>query len=147
MADSLSRRRARFAFGRLRGASDMDGLAQVLKGLPIQVRTQGLSTVLALMMADDGKPGIRAVRELVVGWLKHDDCPAKPLLGSQQGGQEAPPDEALLRWCIEAGNGSYRAVQAEAAALLDQAKLLAAALAAARKDEQGKPRRAGRTDG
>ena len=147
MADSLSRRRARFAFGRLRGASDKRDLAQALKGLPIQVHTQGLSTVLALMMANDGKPGIRTVRELMVGWLNHDECPAKPLLGSQQGGREGGSDDALLRWCIEAGNDSYRAVQAEAAALLGEAKILAAALAAAREHEQRKPRHAGPSDG
>ena len=130
MSSSLSRRRAAFAYQKLVGASDMKELAQILKGLPIQVRNQGLSTALALLISRDDRIA-RTVLELAVDWLTDDQCATKPVLDLQQGD---PGD--LLRWCVEADNASYRAVQAEVLALLDQAKILAAALDASKEGTQ-----------
>ena len=144
MASSLSRRRAAFAYQRLVGAGDKKELAQILKGLPIQVRNQGLSTVLALLISRDDSHDDRTVRtvlELTVDWLTNDQCATKPVLDLQQG----DPD-TLLRWCIvEADNASYRAVQAEVLALLGQAKILAAALVAS--NERTQKERTGPTNG
>ena len=139
MASSLSRRRAAFAYQRLVGAGDKKELAQILKGLPIQVRNQGLSTVLALLISGDDRIA-RTVLELTVKWLTNDQCATKPVLDLQQG----DPDN-LLRWCVEADNASYRAVQAEVLALLDQAKILAAALVAS--NERTQKERTGPTNG
>ena len=139
MASSLSRRRAAFAYQRLVGAGDKKELAQILKGLPIQVRSQGLSTALALLISGDDRIA-RTVLDLTVDWLTNDQCATKPVLDLQQG----DPDN-LLRWCVEADNASYRAVQAEVLALLDQAKILAAALVAS--NERTQKERTGPTNG
>ena len=140
MASSLSRRRAAFAYQRLVGAGDKKELAQILKGLPIQVRSQGLSTALALLISGDDRIA-RTVLDLTVDWLTNDQCATKPVLDLQQG----DPD-TLLRWCVvEADNASYRAVQAEVLALLGQAKILAAALVAS--NERTREKRTGPTNG
>ena len=140
MASSLSRRRAAFAYQRLVGAGDKKELAQILKGLPIQVRSQGLSTALALLISGDDRIA-RTVLDLTVEWLTNDQCATKPVLDLQQG----DPHTTLLRWCVEADNASYRAVQAEVLALLDQAKILAAALVAS--NERTQEERTGPTNG
>ena len=130
MSSSLSQRRAAFAYQKLVGAGGNNKeLAQSLKGLPIQMRNQGLSTALALLISrNDSTAG--KMLDLIVDWLTSSGCPTKPLL-SRQPDQPNPygPNE-LLGWCVEADNASYRTVQAEVLALLEQAKILAAALAA-----------------
>ena len=141
MSNSLSRRRAAFVFQQLVAAGDKKELKQDLKGRPIQVRNLGLSTALALLMNDKGVAG--TVRTLIVTWLAHDQCPAKYLLDLEPDRRRLKPDE-LLRWCLEADNARYRAVQVEVVALLDQAKILAAALAST---EPERNERQGRTDG
>lgn len=144
MSDSLSRRRAAFVFRQLRYAGDKEELARDLKGRPIQVRNLGLSTVLALTMQDK-KQVVRTVRKLVIEWLTDDRCPTKSLLAPEPDQKDLGAEE-LLRWCLEADNASYRTVQAEAVALLDQAKVLAAALAFAA-EERERNERMGPTGG
>ena len=145
MPNSLSRRRAAFVFQRLRGAGNKQELAQTLKRLPIQVRSLGLSTALAMTMTDKEKESVGGtVERLVIAWLTDDQCPTKSLLDLNP----EPPNlraDALLAWCLEAENASYRAVQAEAVALLNQAKVLAAALYA--REEWKQRERKGTTDG
>ncbi len=140
MSYSLSRQRAQFAFQQLRTARDRKELAGYLKGRPIQVRSLGLATTLALMMKDEKESAATTVWKLIVKWLTDDRCPTKALL-------DMKPDrknlgEELLDWCLEADNASYRTVQAEAIALLDQAKILAAALEVA-SGERERPERTG----
>ena len=148
MPNSLSRRRAAFVFQRLRRPSDKhekQELARDLKGRPIQVRNLGLSTVLAMTMNDKKKESVAGtVRTLIVEWLAHERCPTRFLLDLDPERQNLSIDE-LLAWCLEADNASYRAVQAEVIALLDQAKVLAAALDAA--EEWQRHERMGTTDG
>ncbi len=144
---SLSRRRARFAFQRLSASTDKKVLAQDLKRRPVQVRNLGLSTTLALMMKDEKEAAARTVRTLLIEWLTHDDCPTMSLLDLERDRQEPNVDHQLLDWCLEADNASYRAVQAEAVALLDQAKILAAALDAAPSKDRERNERTGRSDG
>ena len=145
MPNSLSRRRAAFVFQRLCRAGNKQELAQTLKRLPIQVRSLGLSTTLAMTMTDKEKESVGGTVEgLVVAWLTDDQCPTKSLLDLDP----EPPNlrvDALLAWCLEAENASYRAVQAEVVALLNQAKVLAAALYA--REEWKQRERKGTTDG
>lgn len=145
MPNSLSRRRAAFVFQRLHRASHTQELVRDLKGRPIQVRNLGLSTVLAMTMNDQEKESVGGtVGRLIVAWLTDDRCPTKSLLDLDP----EPPNlrvDALLAWCLEADNASYRAVQAEAVALLDQAKVLASALHA--REEKQQRERMGTTDG
>ena len=151
MPDSLSRRRAAFACAQLAGLKKepIQQLAEDLKGRPIQVRNLGLSMALALMMVDEervyGKRVYGRVLRLVTKWLTHDQCPTKSLLDLKPDQKDLGAEE-LLRWCLEADNASYRTVQAEAVALLDQAKVLAAALAFAAEERERKERM-GPTDG
>lgn len=135
MSSDVSRARAAYAFGQLQNVSRKEEVAQRLKGLPIQIRTQGLSTALALLIADADRADTRRVRDLLVGWFMSSRSRCRTTgLRQQLHGIEDKGKAALemLRWCVEtADNAAYRAVQAEALAFLQQAKILAEALAAA----------------
>ena len=100
--------------------TDKETLA-ILKGLPIQLRTQGLMVTLAFLMTK--KSNLTHVVDLLACWLLRD-APYKLLTTSQVSGKN------LLVACASkhTSNLVYLSVQKEAILLAEQAKLYAVAL-------------------
>lgn len=124
MAQSLQQQRAAFVYERVRmwDRAWQKEAAQQVKGLPVQVRMQGLATTVAVLLSED-RSHTRALAELLATWLLeraqrrpfgHLDASATP--------------RGLLEACIQADRATYTAVQTEALALLETVKLLADAL-------------------
>jgi hypothetical protein len=118
MTESLDRRRALYAWGQIRGRKLSPEDIARLKGLPIEVRTLGLITVVALLEEDD--EGL--VLPLLKDWLLRE-CPRRALAAKEH---ESPLN--LLDACIRAPRKQYLAAQREAISFLYQVKILACAL-------------------
>jgi hypothetical protein len=128
MKKSLSRNRAAYAYSRLHNIpkETIEKIQQRLKGLPIQVRTQGLSIAFAVLASDDSRVP-RDLIELIIGWLLHEESPVKSILPIKSADQNRKPE--FFRWCMESDSASYRAVQREAISFLETAKVISAAIA------------------
>jgi hypothetical protein len=127
MTESLKRKRARFAYDRVMAwdASWREKAVQRIKGLPVQVRTQGLSTALATLIHQDNAES-RALADLLADWLLNDS-PHKPL---DVRTLQARDRDALLKLLVRADRASYLAAQCEAIGLLDEVKTLGQAIVA-----------------
>lgn len=131
MVDTLTRQRARFIYEKTSAWNGdtlaKDALARV-KGLPVQVRAQGLGTAVALLLREEKKDASE-LAELIAKWLfvNRDGPYKKPgWLTRPQKRREIAED--LLVATIEAPTLDYLAAQAEALAFLDQLKLVLEAL-------------------
>lgn len=121
----LDEERTRFAYHALRELrpDDVSDLEPILAGLPAQIRAQGLPLALALL---GGKPDRKSqwVIKLLERW--HSE---KNLIGLLKSGTPAPESTGwLLERLIDCDRSVYRAVQADALALLEKAKVLCRAL-------------------
>lgn len=127
MGESIKCKRARFAYERVVAwdASWRERAVQRVKGLPVQVRTQGLGTALATLIHQDNVES-RALADLLADWLLNDS-PHKPL--KQETAQSADR-HALLAALVRADRASYMAAQSEAIGLLDEVKTLGQAIVA-----------------
>jgi hypothetical protein len=131
--NNLARARTQFAYGNVAEWKKdwrKDALARV-KGLPIQVRTQGLPVTLANLMGEDNTHS-RHLADLIGRWLL-EKAFHKPL-GEDSGPASRSPARRLLDACINAERSTYLAVQAEALAFLEQVKLFADALYSSREE-------------
>ena len=122
---SLARSRARFAYDQVAkwsGPWAKEAVARV-KGLPIQLRTQGLPVTLASLMQEENRASGR-LAELLADWLlahapyRLFDDPEVPSVSAR----------SLLQSSVQAQRSVYLAAQAEALAFLEQVKLFAVAL-------------------
>ncbi|MBL8470792.1 MAG: hypothetical protein KF778_19810 [Rhodocyclaceae bacterium] len=102
-------------------------ITQRLKGLPVQMRSQGLANTLALLMADD-KFHVAVLAEILARWLL-EKSPLRPLPETGGPAHWGAP-RRLLDACVKARRIEYAWAQIEAIALMDQLKLFAGALAA-----------------
>jgi hypothetical protein len=93
--------------------------------LPVQVRTQGLGTAVAVLIADD-RSHTRALAELLTSWLLVHT--PRPPFEHLTAGTAQPSARTLLEACTRADRAAYAAAQAEAMAFLDEVKVLAEAL-------------------
>ena len=129
---SLERRRARFAYERV--ASWRDEIARDAttraQGLPIEVRSLGLSTAVAVLLRENRLES-HALAQLLCDWLL-TESPQRTLSAEQgtpqpPGKRSSPSTRDLLRASIDAERSAYLAAQADSLALLDHVKLLARA--------------------
>lgn len=103
-------------------------LATLLKGLPVQLRQQGLTVLVADLLRRNSLDEMR-VLNVLAEWLMND-CPLQLVKErpEQSSSRRALP-QALLKILIqEKTPGVYQALQAESAQLLEQSKRLAQAL-------------------
>lgn len=120
--------RARFAYDEAAGwKKDVrKPTTQRVKGLPVQMRTQGLMQTLAVLMADD-REYVRHLAEVTGKWLLFE----APYRALQEAGSAQPHwgyARRLLESCMKASRLEYAWAQLEAIQLLDQIKIYADAL-------------------
>ena len=106
--------RTRYAFSRAQKWGDPQTTVQLVKGLPVAVRSLGLAQAVA-QLARRGKPG-RQLSDDVCGWLL-EAAPMK-LLGT--GRADAV---GLIERVVEAGPQAVRAAEEEAIRFLEVLKL------------------------
>src|SRR5262245_56085128 len=109
---NLARARAQFAYEDVVEWSrdwSKDALARV-KGLPVQTRTQGLTTTLATLMRDDSRHATH-LADLIGSWVLQK-APHKPL-GEDTGQPTWSLARRLLAACVNAERSAYLAAQAE----------------------------------
>ena len=122
--DELPRLRAKFAMERIGSWHDREfakAAATRVKGVPVQIRAQGLTVALAVLIRE-GRESAEIAR-ILAEWLL-DGAPVRPLV-AKGGGRDA---NALLRASVEADRPSYLAAQRESLEFLDELKLLSDAL-------------------
>ncbi len=120
----LKQERMRFAYQVLSGyvkKTREKELAAALKSLPISLRQNGLATVAARMAAGENQD---LGDNLLGRWLLQE-CPVLQGVQPQNGSTSM---KTLVGWCLDMDRGTYQAVQNEAMLLLEQAKLIGAAL-------------------
>ncbi len=119
----LKRLRAQFAYDEVNGNWPNNALQRV-KGLPVQVRTQGLTVTLATLLREDTVQS-RRLADVLGRWLLKD-APHRSL--DETGPEKWSPARRLLDACIKAERSAYLAAQVEALFVLEQLKLFAEAL-------------------
>jgi hypothetical protein len=124
---SLAARRARFAYEEVTswGKVLQDKAPPRARGLPVQVRMQGLQVTVAAMSAKDTAED-RALLDLTARWLLENSPrpPFDPARVPATGSNAA----RLLGACVKADRAAYLAARSEAIAFLDQVKVYADAL-------------------
>lgn len=116
----LDRKRTLDAFGHAERFAKNKDMISMLKGLPVALRTQGLSIVCAnLLKRDDYKPVVNALAQ----WLEKSKLPFR-----EDYQVRLNNGQALLEWSVKTDNTRYRAAQREALNYVEQLKLLTEAL-------------------
>jgi CRISPR-associated protein (Cas_Cmr5) len=121
--DTLERRRAKDAYDylkELRKGRNLKKLCTRVQGLPVAVRSEGLTVAVATLLKEDRRES-RDLADLIARWL---------LNGSGVVGSHPDPVTArsLLDHAIDCSRAEYLVLQAEALAYLDHVKRLASAL-------------------
>ncbi|MDN5862846.1 MAG: type III-B CRISPR module-associated protein Cmr5 [Salinisphaera sp.] len=114
MATDLAHARARYALERVQRWNWPRETVQLVKGLPVSVRTLGLAQAVALLARREA--AARDLAEDLCGWLLRE-APAKPL-----GAGSADPG-ALLDKIAKSSPGQTRAAEQEALRFLEVLKL------------------------
>ncbi len=130
-ARDRGRERMRFLYGQFQNIGSRTGeeLKTRLKGVPVALRASGLAVVAAQLAASPDSPGEGSrvvdgmIADLLAEWLLENTS-----IFSGQAGGSGRPIRNLLQHCVLAGRLEYEAAQQEALRLMEQAKLLAAAL-------------------
>ena len=123
--ESRARLRTRHAYERVSSwpSTSRAGAVQRAKSLPVEVRTLGITTAVANLARED-TPQAHALINGLAAWILDDAAGLPP----QQTGTVSATTRDLLDICVKADRATYRAVQAESLAYLEQVKLLADAL-------------------
>ncbi len=124
---SLAAARARYAYDNVADWSEKwcKDANQRVKGLPVQVRTQGLMVSIALLMNEDTNQS-RKLAALLADWLLRQ-APVQILPWTGHAGN-GPTGRDLLEACAKGARMPVLAAQREAIAILEQVKLYAQAL-------------------
>jgi hypothetical protein len=124
--EGLDRKRARAAYELVQDHIERweESERNHIKGLPVQLRTQGLAIVVATLLADTKRVS-RDVNEGVAGWL---GTVLPELVVERRADSNAPRAADLLRASVKLGRTEYLAVQREALAFLEDVKLFTDAL-------------------
>lgn len=120
---SLENARVRFAYRQVldwKGGPHWKDIAPMLKGLPVSLRTQGLTLTLAMLMRKSD--AARRTAEALSRWLLQES-PIRLLEGAGTGSTP----ESLLYSLIGAPRSVYLATQSQAEGLVKDLKLLAGA--------------------
>ena len=149
-AGTLRRRQTHFASKHVftwmdkvdaKGKSLLAKSAPRLQGLPIELRSYGLSVVLATLLRE-GRDESKAIAACLAEWLL-DESPLELLNGPRATDPESYKPVELLRQVVDADRETYSALQSDAMGLTEQLKLLSGAITAAletgggEKDDQG----------
>lgn len=120
MKTPLKIHRARFVYQRKRLWDNSEAVTR-LKGLPIEIRTQGLGTVVATLLAADDATS-RGLVQLIAEWLREGG-----MVPASENAPRSGDGNAMLKWMANCEPAAYLAAGVETMALLETAKLLAAA--------------------
>jgi hypothetical protein len=126
MAEHLTPERAQSAYQWLKTLKNREALGKVkqrAQGLPVEVRTQGLSVVVATLIKED-RPESRELARGLADWLLGESVWGKSA-GSRPG---EGTGLQLLDRAIGCSRPEYLMLQAEALAYLEHVKRLASAL-------------------
>jgi CRISPR-associated protein Cmr5 len=124
---SLVAARARYAYDDVANWSEKwsKEANKRVKGLPVQVRTQGLMVSIAMLMSEDTHQS-RKLAALLADWLLRQ-APVQVLPWTGHAGSR-PTERELLDACSKGAHIPMLAAQREAIAILEQVKLYAQAL-------------------
>ena len=125
--ETLERQRAAFAYERVSGWERSVWGNRVLapvKGLPVAMRTQGLSLTLAALMDKEGIE-YREITRLLAEWVM-ESAPVKPL--GSLGADSREVARSFLKAAVSADRGAYLAAQREALAMLEMVKVMVQAI-------------------
>lgn len=111
----LADARARHAFARAQGWAYPREAVQLVKGLPVTLRTLGVAQGVA-MLARDRRPAARGLAEDLCGWLLAE-APSKPL------GTGRADAVGLIERVVAASPQAVRAAEEEAIRFLEVLKL------------------------
>jgi hypothetical protein len=125
---NLTHQRAAFAYSRVSewGKPWRARALAIVKGLPVSLRTLGLTVLLAMLIRGNSAHE-RELIHILSRWLL-EKAPQRPLSQWFTESQGEDVGKLLLRACLKADRASYLAAQTEALALLEQVKLFAEAL-------------------
>jgi hypothetical protein len=118
--EPLERRRARHAYDSLKNLSDLKKVYTRVQGLPVEVRSHGLTVAVATLIKEDRRES-RWLADLLAIWLLE-----KSGLGDSRPGRATSGN--LLDQAATCDRAQYLALQAEALAYLEHVKRLASAL-------------------
>lgn len=122
--EELPRMRAKFVMERIGGWNGQSWKSEAVtrvKSLPVQIRSQGLTVGIAVLLREGSASA--EIAKILAEWL-FGGAPVRPL-GAPSGSKTG---QALLRAAVDADRASYLAAQREALGLLDELKLLSDAL-------------------
>ena len=122
---NMERRRAGYLFREIsewENKSWRDTAVEQAKGLPVELREQGLMVTIAKLKSKRKEEADR-ITALLSSWLV-DDAPARPWNRQARRGS---PETRLFDLCKMADRRSYQWVQTEALALLELLKLISGA--------------------
>lgn len=118
--DSVDRKRARHAYEMITAyGRDLGPICARAQGLPIEVRTQGLTTVLATLVKNEKRSECSELASWLARWLIESS-------GLAQLERRGPL--GLLEWATNCSRDEYQALQAEALAYLEHVKRLLSVL-------------------
>ena len=123
---SLARIRMKYAYEYLKNRTSGDEIKTRLKGLPVEMRMNGLAVVGAKLCASTEYKE-KIIGKMLAEWLL-EKCPSSPFKTKTSLEQQNNPLKQLLDLCIKANRFEYEAAQVEALTFLEQAKLIAEAL-------------------
>ena len=122
---NMERRRADYLFREIsewKNKSWRDTAVEQAKGLPVELRAQGLIVTIAKLKSKRKEEADR-IATLLSSWLV-DDAPTRPWNRQTRRGS---PETRLLDLCKKADRRSYQWAQTEALALLELLKLISGA--------------------
>ena len=124
---SLAAERARFAYAEVAswGKVLQKAAPPLSRGLPVQVRIQGLQVTVATLMRSNTAEA-RELADLLARWLL--DRGPRRVFDPDRVPDASSHAARLLGACVEADRASYLAARTEAIAFLDQVKVYADAL-------------------
>ena len=122
--DTLDRQRARHAYANLANPKNRAKICKRVQGLPIEVRSQGLSVAVATLLKEDRSESHELAR-LMAMWVLSDAS----IVGDTDNPRD-PSGYQLLDRTMTCRRSEYLALQAEALAYLEHHKRLASALEA-----------------
>lgn len=125
----LSQIRSAFAYNQVSAwekASWKKDALNLVKGLSIAIRSQGLCVTLAALLS---RPQLheKILADIVATWVLNNS-PCNPLKQWENKEKHRQPGQRLLAACIEADRYAYQAAQHEACQIMEQCKLFACAL-------------------
>lgn len=107
-----------------------------LQGLPIELRSYGLSVTLATLLRE-GRDESKAIADCFTEWLL-EKSPLGILTASSRTASAGHKPLELLRQVVDADRETYAALQSDAMGLTEQLKLLSGAVTAALEKRSGK---------